>query len=190
MTIGIGELYGGEDQRFQVISENIGFKTHVALPAIVQSFNAQAQTVDVQPTIRERVILEDNSISYQQYPLLINVPILYPQAGDYSITFPIKRGDECLVIFSDISIDNWWLYGNVQNPIEQRRHDLSDGIAIFGLKNQSKLVGQSVSNSLVIKNGNGNMISLDSSGNIYIKGNVVVDGNFTTKNGVTRLGDS
>lgn len=55
------------------------------------------------------------------------------------MTFPIKKDDECLVIFSDLSIDNWWESGNVQNPVEQRRHDLSDGMAIFGLKNQKKL---------------------------------------------------
>lgn len=44
--------------------------------------------------------------------------------------FPIIPGDECLVVFSDLSIDNFWLNGNVQNPVESRRHDLSDGIAI------------------------------------------------------------
>ena len=78
-------------------------------------------------------------IKYVQYPLLINIPILFQQVGGYVISFPIKKGDECLVIFSDLSIDNWWLKGNVQNPVEIRRHDLSDGIAIFGLKNQEKL---------------------------------------------------
>ena len=74
-----------------------------------------------------------------EYPLLVNVPVAFPQAGAYSITFPVSKGDECIVLFSDLSIDNWWKYGNVQNPVEQRRHDLSDGMAIMGVKNQAKL---------------------------------------------------
>lgn len=137
--LGISELYGGEEQVIQRLINNIGFGIHVALPAVVQSYNAQAQTVECQPTIRERVIQPDGEITYMEYPLLVNVPVAFPQAGAYSITFPVSKGDECIVLFSDLSIDNWWKYGNVQNPVEQRRHDLSDGMAIMGVKNQAKL---------------------------------------------------
>ena len=140
--LGVSELYGGEQQVYQRLFNNFGFNIHVALPAVVQSYNSDTQTVEVQPTIRERVIQPNGQISYIEYPLLVNVPVAFPQASGYSITFPISKGDECLVIFSDLSIDNWWLNGNVQNPVEQRRHDLSDGIAIFGIINQKKLSAQ------------------------------------------------
>lgn len=138
-VLGVSELYGGQNQLFQRLINNIGFGIHVAIPCVVQAFNFEKQIVDVQPTIRERIIQEGGQITYVNYPLLINVPVVFQQAGDYSMTFPIKKDDECLVIFSDLSIDNWWESGNVQNPVEQRRHDLSDGMAIFGLKNQKKL---------------------------------------------------
>lgn len=131
--------YSTEFERDAAKKRNIMFETHVCLPAIVQSYDSEKRTVDVQPTIRERYVSEDGAIQYVQYPLLINVPIVFPSAGDYVITMPISKGDECIVIFSDLAIDNWWLYGNVQNPIEQRRHDLSDGMAIFGIKSQAKL---------------------------------------------------
>lgn len=172
--LGISDVYGDEQQVMQKLIDNAGFRMHMAIPAVVQSFNSSAQTVEVQPTIRERVIQPDNSITYQQYPLLVNVPIVYPQVGAYSITFPIAKGDECLVIFSDLAIDNWWEHGNVQNPVEQRRHDLSDGIAIFGLKNQAKLEGTTVSNSLLLKNSSGDKFEITASGL-----------NITTKDGYT-----
>lgn len=164
--LGVSELYGGEQQVYQRLFNNFGFNIHVALPAVVQSYNSDAQTVEVQPTIRERVIQPDGQISYIEYPLLVNVPVAFPQASGYSITFPISKGDECLVIFSDLSIDNWWLNGNVQNPVEQRRHDLSDGIAIFGIINQKKLASKSKpdNNSMAIynsKNGVGITIGED-----------------------------
>ena len=57
--LGVSELYGGEEQVIQRLINNIGFGIHVALPAVVQSYNAQAQTVECQPTIRERVIKPD-----------------------------------------------------------------------------------------------------------------------------------
>lgn len=171
MAVGIAELYGDEEQVFQRLMRNISFNIHVAVPAVVQSFNAEKQTVEVQPTIRERFVGYDGQINFINYPLLINVPVVYPQAGGFRITFPIEQGDECLVVFSDTPIDNWWKYGNVQNPIEQRRHDLSDGFAIFGVMNQEKLSEQSepYTDGIAVESQSGTGIRIDD-GEIYFQG--------------------
>lgn len=115
-------------QNEELIRE-VMFRTRCCIPAIVQSYNQQKNTVECQPAIREKVNLEGNE-SYVNMPLLIEVPVAFPGNAEYGIRFPINPGDEVLVVFSDLSIDNFWLYGNVQNPVEGRRHDLSDGIAI------------------------------------------------------------
>ena len=133
------QLFGGNEQRTDAQRRNDAFNTHVCLPCIVQEYDSSKRTVDVQPAIRERYVGEDGKIQYVNYPLLVNVPVCFPSAGGYHIHFPIKRGDECIVIFSDLSYDNFWLHGNVQNPVEQRRHDLSDGLAFFGFVNQDKI---------------------------------------------------
>lgn len=151
----ISEIYGSQWDLINKIVNNAAFNIHVCLPAVVQKYDSSTQTVEAQPTIRERVIQEDGSITYVKYPLLINVPVVFPQASGYSITFPVNKGDECLIVFSDLSIDNWWKSGNIQNPVEQRRHDLSDGMAIMGLINQNKLKAKSnkpASNVLSIQN--------------------------------------
>lgn len=135
----ISELYGDQQTIYSRLKSTFSFDFHVCLPGIIQKYDSDKQTVEVQPAIRERTIGQSGEVAYIKYPLLVNVPVVFPQSGNYSITFPIAQGDECIVVFSDLSIDNWWLYGNVQNPIEQRRHDLSDGFAILGIKNQSKL---------------------------------------------------
>lgn len=135
----ISELYGSQQTIYSRLKSTFSFDFHVCLPGIIQKYDSAKQTVEVQPAIRERTIGQSGEVAYIKYPLLVNVPVVFPQSGNYSITFPITKGDECIVVFSDLSIDNWWLYGNVQNPIEQRRHDLSDGFAILGIKNQSKL---------------------------------------------------
>ena len=166
--IPVKNQFSTEAEREASRKRNIMFETHVCLPAIVQSYDPNKRVVDVQPTIRERYIGQDGAIQYVEYPLLINVPVVYPCAGDYIISFPISKGDECLVIFSDLAIDNWWLYGNVQNPVEQRRHDLSDGMAIFGVKSQAKIESESHSPStdcLSVWNTKGNTgIKVDKDG--------------------------
>lgn len=124
-----------EDERKHSISRSV----NVSSPAIVQSYDAETRTVSVQPAIRARYTDVDKRAQFVQLPLLINVPVVFPSAGGYMVSMPIHQGDECLVVFANRAIDNWWLNGGVQNPVEQRVHDLSDGIAIFGLQNQKKI---------------------------------------------------
>lgn len=118
------------------IMKNVRNNLRVALPGIIQSFNRIEQTVTVQPVLREEIIKPDQSTQVVQLPLLLDVPIYMPRAGDCILTMPIKQGDECLVIFSDMCIDAWWTYGGIQNQIEKRRHDLSDAIALTGIWSQ------------------------------------------------------
>lgn len=127
---GTQQTINSQSQIDQNNAADIMFRMRCAIPAIIQSYNAYQNTVEAQPAIRERLVMEDGSIQYLNLPLLINVPVVFPSSGSASITFPISKGDECLIIFSDLAIDNFWTSGLIQNPIEVRRHDLSDGIAI------------------------------------------------------------
>lgn len=126
----IKEFYGDNTQLYDSIIKKVNFNLRCCIPGIIQSYNKETNTAEIQPAIREEIVNEDNSVSYMNLPLLINVPILFPKCSNGGITFPLSQNDEVLVFFSDLSYDNFWLYGNVQNPIEVRRHDLSDGLAI------------------------------------------------------------
>lgn len=126
----LSELYGNDITERDKLKSDIMFNMRCCIPCIVQSFDYKTGTIECQPAIREKIINQNEEIEYKNIPLLINVPVVFPSNSEYSITFPLKKGDECLVLFSDLSIDNFWEKGNVQNPIEDRRHDLSDGFAI------------------------------------------------------------
>jgi hypothetical protein len=114
-------------------------RIRVAIPGIVQSFDASEQTVTVRPSIRER-INTNGQISWINIPDLPDVPIYMPRAGGYTLTMPVNPGDECLVIFADMCIDAWWQSGDVQNQLEKRRHDLSDGFALIGPWSQPRVI--------------------------------------------------
>lgn len=117
---------------------------HTALPGLIESIDLSNQTVSVQPTIQGQKIkvAKDGTITYTPVtlPLLIKVPLFFPRGGDYAITFPVKVGDECLVIFAERCIDSWWESGKVGPQIEFRMHDLSDGFAIVGFSSVPHVV--------------------------------------------------
>ena len=128
--IKLDQLYGTEKQFYDTLISRAGYNVRCCIPGIVQSYNSNDNTVEVQPAIREKMLDENNVESYINLPLLINVPVIFPSSSKFSIKFPINKNDEVLIFFSDLSIDNFWEKGSIQNPIEIRRHDLSDGIAI------------------------------------------------------------
>ena len=117
-----------------------------ALPGIIQKFDAGALTCEVQPAIKGRVTQEDGSIQLVNMPLLLDCPVVFPHGGGCTLTFPIKAGDECLVVFASRGIDYWWQLGGIQPPPEARMHDLSDGFVIPGPWSQAqKISGVSTS---------------------------------------------
>ena len=124
------------------------------MPGIIQSFDAAAQTVTVQPALREKM-LADGDESWIDIPLLVDVPIVIPRAGGYALTLPIQAGDECLVVFGDMCMDGWWQSGGVQNQVECRRHDLSDGFAIIGVWSQPRVIPGYSTGSAQLRNDAG-----------------------------------
>ena len=127
----ISELINDRTQLFKVFEDKIKQKIRVASPAVISEVDYEKQTLKAQITIREYI-----NGKYIEIPELLDVPFFILGGGDYSVTIPIKKGDECLIVFGDSCIDSWWQNGDIQNPIDSRRHDLSDGFAIVGFKSQ------------------------------------------------------
>jgi hypothetical protein len=147
-------------------------------------------TATCQPTIKARVPTMGGGYVFVKLPLLIFVPIVIYGGGGYFVTCPIKKGDEGLCVFSSRSIDNWWAAGGVQNPIEIRNHDLSDGFVIVGPHSQANLVPNVSTTELQIRNLSGDTsISIGPLGAITIKaplpGGVVIDGNLQVNGVIT-----
>lgn len=109
---------------------------HTSMPAIIESFDAATQIATVQPAIKR--IFKTNEgdtelLTPSELPILINVPVQFPRGGGFSLTFPVAKGDECLLVFAERSIDNWHKNGGVQNPGAKRFHSLSDATAFVGI---------------------------------------------------------
>ncbi len=103
-----------------------------ALPGIIESVDFETMTCVVQPTIQAVVVDENGNESPEDLPTLHDVPIVFPKGGGFLVTMPLAVGDEVLVVFSSRCIDAWFQSGGVQQAMEARMHDLSDGFAIPG----------------------------------------------------------
>lgn len=75
------------------------------------------------------------------YPILLDVPVVFLGGGKGSLTFPVTKGDECLLLFNDRDIDNWFSSGQVAPVATPRLHSISDAFAIVGIRSLNKVLG-------------------------------------------------
>jgi phage baseplate assembly protein gpV len=96
--------------------------------------------------------------------------VVFPSAGGYALTFPVKQGDECLLIFCERSYDNWYENGDVQPPSARRFHALSDAVAIVGLHSKNTAVESYADDAVQLRNSDATAgISIDDAQDITIE---------------------
>lgn len=176
MKRNINEIIDSESELYKALADSIKSSIRVAIPGIIQSFNAITQTCVVQPCIREKVTNSDYSTTWTNLPLLLDVPIVIPKAGNFALTMPIVKGDECLVIFSDMCIDAFFSLGGIQNQLEKRRHDLSDCFAILGISSQPNIISNYSTDSAQLRTLDGTQYIELKDSEINIVGNLKING--------------
>lgn len=138
---------------------------HTSMPGIVKSFDASKQTAVVQPAIRRLFVGK----GFINLPQCLDVPVLFPRAGNFVITFPVAAGDECLLTFGERAIDFWWDRGGTQEPTEPRMHDLSDAFAHLGCSSRGRVPSSISGDALELR-------TLDGSTLVRIEGGAVIVG--------------
>lgn len=123
---------GSLDETFESERKVLKEQIRVALPGIIQSFDPDSVTAVVQPAIRYVERNNDGNVITKDYPLLVDVPVVFPSAGGVTLTLPVNPGDECELKFQDRCIDFFWQSGGVQEPVDERMHDLSDATCSVG----------------------------------------------------------
>lgn len=123
----------------------------------VINVNTSNQTVDVQ-VLHKRI--NTNNLfkrELRDYPVLVGVPFIVLGGGGSSLTFPIAKGDNCLLLFCDFEIDRWWESGEAQPSNYDRKHDISDAFAIIGVHSMVDLL-QGYSQYVQLKYSNNSSI--------------------------------
>jgi hypothetical protein len=184
-----------------------------ALPGVIQSFDPVKRTCSVQPAINGKALQIDLTFKPTQMPVLVDCPVQFPGGGGVTLTFPLVKGDECLVVFSSRCIDAWFALGfadgsidnpnAANNPPEFRMHNLSDGFVLPGIRSMPRAVTVDTTQACLVSDDGATFIKLNPTtqaismvalGGITMNGvtidaagNVLVPGTFTA-DGVT-IGD-
>lgn len=196
----------GEQDTVQLIQSNSKAAVNNALPGIIRSFDPETVTCDVDIAITARMIKagtveEDFQYESVSYPILNDLPVIFPRGGGVTLTFPIKEGDECLIVFSSRSIDFWWQSGGVQERADGRVLDLSDAFVIPGPQSQVKKINGISASAAQLRTDDGSAfvevaaggdITATTTGSVTINapvitlnGNVTINGNLSQGMGET-----
>lgn len=110
----------------------------------IQEFNAEEQvcraTINYKMTFYKTNLQGIQEKYFVDRPILIDAPAIILSGGAANLTFPISPGDECLCIFNDRDIDNWWASGQVKENETSRMHSFTDGLILVGLKSLAKKI--------------------------------------------------
>ncbi|WP_414162893.1 Gp138 family membrane-puncturing spike protein [Superficieibacter sp. BNK-5] len=155
MAVSLNSQLGSKEQAGAHLAQAIMCEMRVSLPGIIQSFDPDTVTAVIQLAIKGYEPDNDGIPQPEVLPLLVDVPVVFPRGGGCTLTFPVKPGDECLVIFADRCIDFWWQSGGVQEPVDSRMHDLSDAFAIVGPQSQAKKISGISASAVELRSDDG-----------------------------------
>lgn len=129
--------------------ESAAIDLHTALPGSVQSYDAAAQTATIVLGVDRVLPKADGSFVSEALPPLENVPVAFMRAGGMILSMPLAEGDTGLVVFSEMSIDQWRSKGTTSNPGDIGRHTLSGGVFYPGLSPVTKPIVADLSGDAV-----------------------------------------
>ena len=116
-------------------------KYSIILPGRIVEYFKEDQTATIQISVESVVSSALDSTSPITRKPLEGVPVHTPSGGGWAITMPIKKGDTCVLFFSQVGYDHW-LYqdkdiagtlANLPKPWLGRQFDENDGYALVGL---------------------------------------------------------
>lgn len=174
-------------QLLRVASSQAARGVNTCLPGTILSYDAGKQLATVQPMLK----LRQPDGREEEIPILNAVPVIWPRSGGASMTFPVRRGDGCLLVFNQRSIDEYKSSGEVSTPLDPRAHDLSDAVAFMGFTPSG---AGGADDAIEIKMGGATIKITDSGveieadsvtikGNTTIEGNLALEGDFTVTGG-------
>lgn len=127
-----------QEELLRMVLDSLQTRMWSAVPGIIQSVAENGQSCHVQPVWTLKFTQKDGTVSDVQMPLLQDCPIQWLGGGGVTVTVPVAKDDECLVILCNRSIDDWWSQGGVQTPTAIQMHNLSDGFCLPGVRSQPR----------------------------------------------------
>jgi hypothetical protein len=120
-----------------VVKRDILLSINCVALATIENVNFSDQTVQAKINYQRTYYQQNGAGNFvpmnYDYPILSDVPFFIIGGGKGNLTFPIAKGDECILLFNDRDLDNWF-NGATTGPVATGRlHSLSDALALVGV---------------------------------------------------------
>ena len=124
-------------QTLDGVKRQTGYELNCMRIGIVQAFYPEDLTVDVLIANKKTLnINKEGTQNVKDFPV-IRAKVVYCNPFE---TFPINQGDECVLLFADREIENWFINGEVNPEGYPRMHSLTDAVAIMGIRSLPKMI--------------------------------------------------
>jgi hypothetical protein len=132
---------------------------HTSLPAEIISYDYAKNLAVVRPLLKRKYKTEEAAIIM---PTISSVPVAFQRMGPAHLRLPINPGDTGQLVFVERSIDGWLISGGAVDPLDPRKHSLSDAVFYPGLNpNNNPIVSASDQKSVELKLKNSRVEILD-----------------------------
>lgn len=151
-----------QSEALRKVLESERLDLHTGTVGKVRAFSAARQTCEVELQI-QRVLPaadEDDDDTTEDYPILPEVPIVYPSGGGFAISWPLSVGDFVWIAFAESDLGQWRATGEKSNPSVQTRHGLSGAVAYPGIHHRGNPNANATANSLRIEKDGGPVLEI------------------------------
>ena len=146
-----------------LLKKDIGLSFNCHHIGSIQSFDGATQTATVTISYKRTYFDPLPNGEYKRrledFPILAECPVVQITGGDGGLSVPIQAGDECLLLFNDRDIDNWYSGSASSEVATNRLHSISDAIALVGVRSKGKAVADYSDSRVVLYKGE-NKISI------------------------------
>jgi hypothetical protein len=144
---------------------------HTCMPGRVESYDDVKQTASVAPMLKRVDTDTAGDQAVSEYPVLANVPIVWPRFGGFYIQGPVLVGDFVTLLFAESAIDAFRARGTLTHPGDLRRHSLTGAIAIPGMYPTARAL-PATAGDLIIGKEDGTEIRIKANGDIHLGASV------------------
>ena len=147
-------------QEIEETAQAVVNEVHTAMPGEIISFDAGSGVATVKPS--GKFVTSDGK--ELDYPVITEAPVAFPfcQSAGVGIAFPVKKGDSCIIIISEVELDAWRSGAESEGSL---RFDLSSAMVIPGLLDGgSDLAAKASANNAVMIGGGDVEVSVSGDG--------------------------
>lgn len=125
----------GLDSLLALFGESMSARMRTSLPGEITAYDSDTQKASVRALVKDGHVDASERRIAKSIPEIHSVPVMFLGPPRARITWPVRVGDLCLILFSSSAIARWLEVGGEVDPGDDRHHDINDAIAVVGLHN-------------------------------------------------------